>query len=277
MQTTEIHDNQNTYLLGCRRTCVVRYSREDALSEREFVLLLEGAERLKEWKQLQTKFVIMAAGRMGMRGGEIAHVSTDWVNESKNTISIPQHDRCTKGSNDGEICGYCRHRVEDYLDTHNKDRNEIVRNIDDEFGDTIDDDAKEQIVESRLEEDNEDYDNVKERWWQPKTDASVRTIPYDFNVRLQLTIERFFDQYDQFPKSKATINRRIDAAAEASELEKNVYPHCLRATAATTHASRDVSPYALMSVMGWRDMDTARTYVAASDESAAREIRSQHR
>lgn len=255
---------------------MVRYSREDALTEREFVLLLEGAERMKEWKQLQTKFIIMASGRMGMRGGEIAHINQEWVNSANNTISIPQHDECTQGKDD-EICGYCRNRVKDYLSTHNRTREEVMIEVDEEFVDDLDKDAKKQIVEKRVTENNKSYEDIKDDWWQPKTNASIRTIPYDFDVRLQLTVERFFDKYDKFPVSKATLNRRIDRAAELSDLHKNIYPHSLRATAATTHASRDVSPYALMSVMGWRDMDTARTYVAASDESAAREIRSQHR
>lgn len=87
----------------------------------------------------------------------------------------------------------------------------------------------------------------------------------------------FDDNYDRFPKSKATINRRVNDAAEASDIDLDIYPHALRATAGTIHASRNVSPYALMSVMGWKDMQTARQYIIASDESAAREIRSKHR
>lgn len=255
---------------------MVRYSREDALTEREFVLLLEGADKMDDEKRLQARFILMASGKMGMRGGEIAHINDSWVNKANNTISIPQHDPCTHGDGGG-ICGYCRNRIRDYLETHNMSREEAHMDVDGEFGDDISPTAKERIVQKRLDETNKEFDDLKDDWWQPKTPASVRTIPYDFNIRLQLTVERFFDTYDTFPVSKATLNRRVSRAAELSELDKRIYPHSLRATAATTHASRDVSPYALMSVMGWRDMDTARTYVAASDESAARELRSSHR
>ena len=40
---------------------MVRYSREDALTDKEFVLLLEGARKLEEPIDLQARFIIMAA------------------------------------------------------------------------------------------------------------------------------------------------------------------------------------------------------------------------
>jgi integrase len=253
---------------------MVRYSRDDALTEREFVLLLESTNKLKEQKQLETKFILMAAGRLGLRGGEIAHIDESWVNESEKTISVSQQHNCTGGANAGEVCGYCRNRIRDYLETHNVTFEEAMTNVEDEF-DGISHNEKVEIAEQRVSE-NLEIEDVVDEWWQPKTGAAVRSIPYDFDVRLQLTVERFFDKYDSFAKSKATLNRRVDTVTEKSPIKKSVYPHSLRATAATTHASRNVSPYALMSVMGWRDMDTARTYISASDESAAIELRSKH-
>lgn len=253
---------------------MVRYSRDDALTEREFVLLLESTNKLKPQKQIETKFILMAAGRLGLRGGEIAHIDQSWVNESEKMIRVPKHHDCTGGTNSGEVCGYCRNRIRDYLQTHNVTFEEAMGNVEEEF-DGISHEAKVEIAEQRVEE-NLTIDDVKNEWWQPKTAAAVRSIPYDFDVRLQLTVERFFDKYNSFAKSKATLNRRVDTVAEKAPIDKSVYPHSLRATAATTHASRNVSPYALMSIMGWRDMDTARTYISASDESAAIEVRSKH-
>jgi len=255
---------------------MVRYSREDALTDREFVLLLEGADSLKEPFDIQARFIIYAAGRLGMRSGEIAHISNEWVDRGTNLIKIPSYDNCTKGKYDDEVCGYCRNRLRDYLQTHNTSVEEEVAKLDMEYGDTIDDATKQTMAEKEAREQNKTLDDIKDKWWQPKTEAAVRSIPYDFNTRLQLCVERFFKKYDSFPISKASLNRRVQKAAEESTLQKRIYPHALRATAATTHASRDVSPYALMSVMGWRDMDTARKYVAASDESAARDIRHKH-
>jgi len=255
---------------------MVRYSREDALTEKEFVFLLEGARKLKEPFDIQTRFIIMAAGRLGMRGGEIAHISSDWVDEASNVIKIPQYDNCTNGKFDEEICGYCRNRARDYLETHNTTVEEQIAEIDEEYGDSIDSETKKKMAQKKVGEINESIEDIEDNWWKPKTAASERSIPYDFDTRLHLTVKRFFEEYDSFPISKSSLNRRVSKAAEKSELEKRIYPHSLRATAATTHASRNVSPYALMSVMGWRDMDTARKYVAASDESAARDIRQKH-
>lgn len=251
---------------------MVNYSRDDALSEREFILLLEAVDDMKQPKQLQTRFILMAAGRMGMRGGEIAHINQSWVNEYDNLIEIPKHENCNKGKFEDEVCGYCRRRAKDYLDTHNQTEEDILSEIDD----SLSEEAKNEIVEQKLS-GNKELEDVVSMWWQPKTNAAVRSIPYDFNIRLQLTVERFFDEYDEFPLSKSTLNRRVDTVSSKSEIDKDIYPHSLRATAATTHASRDVSPYALMSIMGWRDMATARTYISASDESAAIEIRSKYR
>lgn len=219
-----------------------RYSREDVLSERELVLLLDGARNLSPPMDFEARFVLFAAGVLGMRAGEIAHFNTNWIHWPDRMVKIPEYDRCTKGT-DGGICGYCRSRVEDYL-TNNPDTT---------------------------------AEEAEAMRWEPKTPNSVRSIPFDFDVRLELCIEEFDRRYDEFPKSRATVNRRINDAVAEAEVSGRIYPHSLRATAATLHASRGVSPYALMSVMGWVDMETARTYIRASDESAARELRSKHR
>jgi len=256
---------------------MVRYSREDALTDKEFVLLLEGARKLKEPIDLQARFIIMAAGRLGMRSGEIAHISSDWIDGASNIVKIPEYDNCTNGKFDDEICGYCRNRVRDYLDTNNTTVKQEIDSLNEEYGESIKKEAKQTMAKKQVEKKNKSVEDISEKWWQPKTAAAERSIPYDFNTRLHLTVEKFFNKYDTFPISKASLNRRVSYAAEESILDKRIYPHSLRATAATTHASRNVSPYALMSVMGWRDMDTARKYVAASDESAARDIRQKHK
>lgn len=256
---------------------MVRYSREDALSEKEFVLLLNGADKMKPPRDLEARFVIYCSGRLGMRGGEIAHIKEEWLKRDRNLIKIPRHSNCNKGKFEGEVCGYCRRRIKDYLESRNLSIEEAKQNIIEETPDRISDEVIQEMAEERVEENNLEYSDVVSDWWKPKTNASARSIPYDFNVRLQMCINSFFEDYSKFPLSKSSLNRRIEKAKEKSDLSKRIYPHSLRATAATTHASRDVSPYALMSIMGWRDMDTARKYISASDESAAIEIRSAHR
>ena len=57
---------------------MVRHSRERALSDREFERLLQGIERIDcDWYRLQTRFVVLVAGRLGMRAGECVSNQND--------------------------------------------------------------------------------------------------------------------------------------------------------------------------------------------------------
>jgi len=254
---------------------MARHSREDALTEREFELLYQSISEMKSSKQLETKFIMMCAGRMGMRGGEIAHIRSEWIDTSTHTIEIPEHDPCQFGKFD-DPCGYCRNRARDYMETHNRSYSEVIDDVKEQYP-QLDDTAVKTIAQDEFQENSITFDEALEMRWAPKTQNSARSIPYDFDVRLQLVFEEFFDEYDMFPKSKCTINRRINTAVEKSPLETDVYPHSLRATAAMLHASRDVSPYSLMSTMGWETLETARAYIGSSDTSAARELRFKYR
>lgn len=219
-----------------------RYARQDALSEREVVKMLQETWEMEdEDKAFETRLIIHCTARLGLRSGELAHLSSDWIRMRNGTIKIPKFDECRQGKNGG-VCGYCRNRARDYA------------------------------------ESNQDvsFDDALEMYWNPKTPNAERQIPFDFNIRTELCIEKFYDSYDSFPISKASINRRINDIAKKSDM-RNVYPHALRATAATCHASRDISAYSLMSVMGWKNMETANVYISSSDESAAREIRHKYR
>lgn len=217
---------------------MVRYARQDALTERQVVQMLQETWKMDDKERaFEIRLIIHCTARLGMRCGELAHLSSDWIHMREGVVQIPSFDTCTQGKGN-QICGYCRNRARDYVETH----------------------------------EDVSFEEALEMRWNPKTENAERSIPFDFNIRTEFCIEKFYKNYNSFPKSKATINRRIDEIAEKVGIGK-VYPHCLRATAATCHASRDISPYSLMSVMGWKSMDTANVYISASDESAARELR----
>jgi integrase len=221
---------------------MVRYSRQDALSERDVVSMLQKTWDMDDSERaFETRLIIHCAARLGMRSGEIAHLHSSWISWSQKTIQIPRFQECTWGNN-GDKCGYCRNRARDYAKTH----------------------------------EDVSFEEALEKYWNPKTKNAERSIPFDFNARTEICIEKFYERYDKFPVSKSTINRRIDRISKMCNINR-VYPHSLRATAATIHASRNISPYSLMSVMGWQSMDTARTYISSSDESAARELRHKYK
>jgi integrase len=93
-----------------------------------------------------------------------------------------------------------------------------------------------------------------------------------------MEIERFFEDLDSYPHCRGSINRRVTEAAEAAEgLDSDrVYPHGLRATASTFHASRGLTGLPLQSFMGWEKLATAETYLNGTAEATRRALRSIH-
>jgi len=258
-----------------------RHSREDALTDREFEYLVRASYRVKQSQRLEARAALFLAGRLGLRGGEIAHLQGDWVDWKDRVIEIPEHSTCTKGKWEGEVCGYCRRRAVEELRTNNLTVDEAINAIKHELGDEVLSDlGQEGIRQAALNLRNEvniTYEEAIGRRWKPKTKKSARRVPYDFDIRAEMVIEEFFEEFDSWSKSKSTVNRRIERLAETAEIDIDVYPHALRATAASTHASRGVSAFSLMSTMGWSDIGTARAYINGNDAQAAREIRSKHR
>ncbi len=256
---------------------MTQHSREDALSERKFQLLLEGARELPAPQDFEARLCILLAGRLGLRGGEICHLSTDWIDPDRRMIEIPQFDPCTKGE-DGGPCGYCVERARVHLDCHNLSMEEAREVVREETGSVdLADEKIDAMAQEKREEHNKTMEEALAERWEPKTDNGARSVPFDFEIRTQLAIERFADRYDVFPRSRMTVNRRVKAAARQAGIEDRIYPHALRATAANSLALHDVSSYSLMGIMGWADIETARAYIQASDENAAKEIRSKYR
>ena len=221
-----------------------RHSKRDALTNREFELLLEGARKLDDYYSLQARFIIFMAGRLGMRKGEMTHIKQDWIDWRRNMICIPYHEPCMKARNSLDICGYCRQNAEQRLE-HNPDL---------------------------------EMEDSKEMQWVAKTEEAARDIPFDFHPRVSLVVEEFFNQWESWPVSATAISRRVNKAVKHSKLEdgKRVYPHSLRATAASYHAARGLDVLPLQSLMGWAQVSTAHNYVQASGENTRRALNSVH-
>lgn len=122
-----------------------------------------------------------------------------------------------------------------------------------------------------------DFDDEFAKRWRPKTGQSVRAIPFDFSDRIEATIREFFTDRDGYEHSRVSINRRVTEVAEAAGLDPSeIYPHCLRATAATWHAFRGVPAVALQSLFGWSDITTAQKYLRLSGGATADALREAH-
>lgn len=211
-----------------------RHTHQDALSDREFEKLIDACDELKEPYRFEARLICLLAGRLGLRGGEIAHFSARWLDWDRKLIRIPAFDPCN--------CGYCRRQA-------------------------------------RAEADNSDqltHPGALAGRWHPKTAAAARVIPFDTSLRVELCIEEFAERYEEFPKSPSTINRRLSEAAAHADIDGRVNPHCLRATAASYHSYRGVTPVPLQGLMGWSDLTTAQKYIRISGTATARAVRKAH-
>lgn len=208
---------------------MTRHSREDAVSEPVFDDLLAAATTLDAQTGREARFVLVAAGELGLRAGEIAHIDEDWVDWTEDLIRIPNHDRCDQGRHGG-LCGYCKKRAQ-----QSAEHNDIS------------------LAEAEAAR------------WQPKTATSARAVPFGHSERAADIVEEFFFHSDGYEHSRASINRRVDQVLRASRYPEDLtYPHALRATAATRHAYSGLSATALQHLFGWAQLSTANTYIRAS-------------
>lgn len=208
---------------------MARHVHEDALDDAEFEQLLTGAKQLPTPWNLEAMFVVLATGRLGLRIGELAHARRSWVNFDTGLISIPSVEPCSKGR-DGGLCGYCRRQT---------------RRI-------------------AARDGSGDLAALREEYWQPKTTSAERAVPFGFAARVENIIEAFFEFHREVPFSVHTARRRVKLAAVVSSLTRRIYPHCLRATAASKHAYRGLNVPALQAMMGWAKIETAEKYIRLS-------------
>lgn len=220
----------------------VKHAKSDAPSEQDFERLVEASYRLDSPQALEARFVLVAGGRLGMRPGEIAHFRSDWIDWHESRIEIPAHEPCEKGRG-GKPCHDCQTRAEQRVE-YNEDLT---------------------------------YDEALRLRWHPKTEAGIRSIPFDWSERVQLVLEQFTEMVDTYPNSRNVVNRRVTELAEEAGMDSSeLYPHALRAASATYHAGRGVGALPLKSFHGWSLLSTAQVYLSESATNTQRAIRAAH-
>lgn len=207
-----------------------RNAHQDAIDEQTFERLLKAADNLHDPFDAECRLILLLGGRLGMRAGEITHLRDDWIDWERELIRIPAWDPCDHGKDDG-ICGYCKKAA----------RQRVRKNTDVKL------------------------DAALEERWNPKTRHSVRTIPFGFDERIADVLVEFFFHRDNYPRSRCSINRRVNRVCEEAGYDPDsLYPHALRASAATYHAYQGLPVAALQSMFGWADLATAQKYVRLS-------------
>ncbi|QIO25023.1 tyrosine-type recombinase/integrase [Haloarcula sp. JP-L23] len=217
-------------------------TRDKALTERDFERLLEGTYRIDDTDaSLEARATVLIGGRLGLRPGELTHLSSDWVDWQRQMIRVPDHHPCNKGR-DGGLCGYCRQAV------------------------------------SQQSKSAAEYTTLREQYWQPKTSTAARAVPFHFSSRVHVALEYLDDEYGGWPYSFSTLQRRLDTALDhAPKLNSNATsPHGLRATAASYHAGRGLDMAALRAMFGWKDLETARQYLNVDGAMTRRALSSIH-
>lgn len=218
---------------------MTRHSHQAALTDTEYEQLLTACDQLDEPYQTEARFAVIATGRLGLRGGELAHLSKDWINWDRSQIEIPAYDACTNGTHGG-VCGYC----------------------------------KQQAALAVENNDDLDMETAVSQRWNPKTDHAVRAVPFDFNDRVRKIVSDFFWTHNGWEHSRSTVNRRVKRAARQAGVD--VFPHALRATAATYHAYQGVPPVALQNLFGWARLATAQKYIRLSGSATSAALRAAH-
>lgn len=107
--------------------------------------------------------------------------------------------------------------------------------------------------------------------WQPKTKMAVRSVPMK-EVRLKEVLRAYFTLNNEVPLTTVAIWYRVKRLAQRANIAHKVYPHALRATAATLFAHKGISAPTLQYIMGWSQLKWAELYVQSSKRRALEEV-----
>jgi len=78
----------------------VRHSKDDALSERKFKQMVAATHKLEDtYSAIELRLILFADGRLGLRAGELTHLSGVWMDWRDG--KIPSHLREKKGRDCG--------------------------------------------------------------------------------------------------------------------------------------------------------------------------------
>lgn len=128
-----------------------------------------------------------------------------------------------------------------------------------------------------------DATGAEGRYWEPKTNSGERKIPivyntfrdellkfYEKNEKLEYSRQWVWNAVNNISKSIWGFKDVFKAETNKHEciLNKPLYPHALRATAASLWAFKGMNATALKSIMGWSSIEIADVYVK-SDETQA--------
>lgn len=252
-------------------------SSDEALREPTYRRLYLGALEIENKKRkLRACYIILLAGRLGLRTGEIQHVREEWIDWDRGEIAIPRHDPCgckncwlrakQKAIADEEKAERRFREVveEEYPNASDEDIEEIIEELSRDEEQLIEDD------EENEEENNSDNRTAEEilyeERWKPKYERSARRVPFGHSRRLTAAIMEFIRREEYMPITQpAMMNLVREAAKNANGVDpENITIRGLRATAATHYSTYIRNPKVLQDLMGWTRLETSSRYLRRS-------------
>ena len=212
----------------------MRNAKDETLNEGEFSRLVQTCRDSKD--SLINQFIVLMAGILGMRIGEIAHIKKHWIDFEKETITIPNYEPCN--------CKYCI-------------------------------DCKKLDIKRRKKPQKKGKKKKKkikpmQKRWHPKSSAGARTLPYGFNHDVKRIMEEMFNKYTEVPLTPIAISHKIRRLGESIGLK--LFAHALRATAATRLAYDGMQARPLQVFMGWETLDMAEHYIRTCGSLTKKEL-----
>ncbi|MFC2069416.1 tyrosine-type recombinase/integrase [Chloroflexota bacterium] len=106
--------------------------------------------------------------------------------------------------------------------------------------------------------------------WKPKTKKGARTIL--IHPMLLPVMREFLANNESLGISRVAIWAHVKKIARQAHIFRNVYPHCLRATAATMLSLEKISAPSLKYTMGWSSLQAAEDYIKSEMHQAHSEL-----
>ena len=234
---------------------------------KEDVLKLDDIRIIEEWLSKNNlhlnKFAFVCLTYGGFRASELVHMQKDWIHINDeysrklelDYIQIPEK---------GQYCDCRDCKLQHFLDV---EQNKIGVKY-----------TKKWYSEIRKKFD---ANNAEGRYWEPKTKAGIRKIPIVYDV-FREELFKFYEQNNRLNYSRQWVWNTINNISKTiwgskdvfnpksnkyeCVLNKPLYPHALRATAASLWAFKGMNATALKSIMGWSSIEIADIYVK-SDET----------
>lgn len=223
-----------------------RHSKDDALDRIEYLDLYLAALQVEdEYRRRAAILIVLCAGRLKMRIGEILHLHEGWIDWHRGVIKIPAFEPCG--------CGYCWER---------SSRN--FRPDESEEGD----------------DDEDEFESIEEYHYHnrfsPKTENGARVVPFNWSARVTAALEDFFEHHGVIDENYKWAERLLknDVLPNARFLyEGSVMFNGLRATGLTFWADANLDSKAQRDSGGWgRESDTT-PYRAQSPTALSNKMR----